>query len=682
MIPLLRGAIPGVVLFAALSGCRDGDPPPLLPDPPGPPATVVAVSDTSARAEVGTELANPLVVRVTDSAGRPVPDVEVAWKVSADGGIVDPASSRTDASGQAQTRWTLPSKLGSHVATAVVADLPPARFRATAGPGPVARLVPVDTVRTTMVRRESPLFVLAYDRHGNRIRDAQLTWRSSDTSVVAVSEAGVLRGVRVGRTVVTASAGASTAAVRIEVREYHNDVTSSGIPEEAVVVVGYDAAPRIAFSVPFATLSPESVTWSVSDPDVLRVDRAGRVTAVGEGRALVVAVVSGITYLVPYEVRRVRFASVSVGGTSACALTTDREALCWGASYRGQLGTTTALVGIMHSMVWEPSAAPRFVTPDSLRFTQVAVGEEHACALTPGGEPYCWGVEHALGQRLLLPRECRQSPRVFGVPCSFTALKVPGISGATQLSAGESGSCTLTAGRSLHCWGRSVSPDLSDGLSVAQVVGSPPSSIDPSWAPGARHWCVLDTGGRLHCAGENSRGQLGSGTRTSSAALVPVAGEHRFRSAALGWRHTCAVTVGDELYCWGDNLNGQLGLGTSDTLPHPRPERVEAGGPVSAVTAGRLHTCALAAGESAYCWGGDGITLGLGGSAELERCIGGASCSTKPARVAGGHAWRVIDAGEAGTCGITTAGLLYCWGSVSRGYLPPQATPTLVPGQH
>ena len=681
MIPLLRGAIPGVVLFAALSGCRDGDPPPLLPDPPGPPATVVAVSDTSARAEVGTELANPLVVRVTDSAGRPVPDVEVAWKVSADGGIVDPASSRTDASGQAQTRWTLPSKLGSHVATAVVADLPPARFRATAGPGPVARLVPVDTVRTTMVRRESPLFVLAYDRHGNRIRNAPVTWRSADTSVVAVSDGGVLRGVGVGKTSVTAVAGASTAAIRVEVREYHNYVTAYQPSGKAVVVVEYHAAPRISFSVPFTSVSPEFVTWSVSDPDVLRVDRSGRVTAVGEGSAVVLAILDGVTHLVPYEVRRVRFASVSVGGTSACALTTEGEALCWGASYRGQLGTETARVGTLHSMVWEASAAPRFVTPDTLRFTRLAVGDEHACALDSDGQPFCWGVAHALGQVLPLPEECRQYPRVFGVPCSFTALRVPGITGAAALSAGESGSCVVTAGGAVRCWGRSVSPDLSAGVPVAQVAASPPSSIEPSWTRGSRHWCVLDTGGGLRCAGDNSRGQLGSGTRTSSAALVAVSGEHRFRSVAVGWRHTCAVTVDDDLYCWGDNLNGQLGLGTSDTLPHPRPERVEAGSPVGAITAGRLHTCALTTGGSAYCWGGDGITLGLGGAAGLERCVGGAACSTRPASVAGGHTWRMIDAGEEATCGITTAGLLYCWGHVARGYVPEHPTPTLVPGQ-
>ncbi len=49
----------------------------------------------------------PLVVRVTDRFGNPVPGVEVEWEVRQGRGSVDPGRTVTDEEGLARTSWTL-----------------------------------------------------------------------------------------------------------------------------------------------------------------------------------------------------------------------------------------------------------------------------------------------------------------------------------------------------------------------------------------------------------------------------------------------------------------------------------------------------------------------------------------------------------------------------------------------
>ena len=65
-----------------------------------------AVSGDSQTATMGTRLANPLVVRVVDAKGNPMTGVTVDWAVAAGSGSI-PATSVTNASGQASAQWTL-----------------------------------------------------------------------------------------------------------------------------------------------------------------------------------------------------------------------------------------------------------------------------------------------------------------------------------------------------------------------------------------------------------------------------------------------------------------------------------------------------------------------------------------------------------------------------------------------
>jgi VCBS repeat-containing protein len=99
------------------------------------------VSGNNQTAAVGTAVANPLVVRVTDANSNPVAGVSVNWTAE-DGGSVAAATSGTDASGLAQMTRTLGTTIGQYRTIAAVDGLAgsPITFTSTATVGAPVRL--------------------------------------------------------------------------------------------------------------------------------------------------------------------------------------------------------------------------------------------------------------------------------------------------------------------------------------------------------------------------------------------------------------------------------------------------------------------------------------------------------------------------------------------------------------
>jgi hypothetical protein len=97
----------------------------------GNPSAVNIVSGNNQEAPAGTKVPLPLVVKLLDQDGNPIPNRPVTWVVGAGGGSVDPATSNTGPDGQASTEWTLGPNPGTNTLNAVVSGLDPAAFRAT-----------------------------------------------------------------------------------------------------------------------------------------------------------------------------------------------------------------------------------------------------------------------------------------------------------------------------------------------------------------------------------------------------------------------------------------------------------------------------------------------------------------------------------------------------------------------
>lgn len=149
------------------------------------------------------------------------------------------------------------------------------------------------------------------------------------------------------------------------------------------------------------------------------------------------------------------------------------------------------------------------------------------------------------------------------------------------------------------------------------------------------------------------------------AALLPAslpaqAQSVTFTALSAGGYHTCALTSAGEVMCWGENYYGQLGGNAGGSFSAtPAPVANLAG--VTAIDGGSLHTCAIAAGGAALCWGANGAgQLGNGSTTH----------SALPVAVAGlASGVTSISAGNGHSCAVTSSGAVKCWGYNNYGQL-------------
>jgi sugar lactone lactonase YvrE len=106
----------------------------------GYPSGVTVVSGNNQAASAGAALPNPLVVRVTNSSGAPVPGAMVNFAVVSGSATLSATSVAADSSGLAQVRVTLGNTAGSVVIAASTGSGLPAYFFATAVAGSPAFL--------------------------------------------------------------------------------------------------------------------------------------------------------------------------------------------------------------------------------------------------------------------------------------------------------------------------------------------------------------------------------------------------------------------------------------------------------------------------------------------------------------------------------------------------------------
>jgi adhesin/invasin len=127
------GSSTGSATVTATSAGLDGSPVTFTGHAaPGNADRLVRVSGNNQSAKAGSELPDPLVVRLTDNAGNGIPNRAVSWVIGTGGGSVSSPNTTTDGSGKASTRWTLGASSGSHTVNAVVSGVGVVGFSATA----------------------------------------------------------------------------------------------------------------------------------------------------------------------------------------------------------------------------------------------------------------------------------------------------------------------------------------------------------------------------------------------------------------------------------------------------------------------------------------------------------------------------------------------------------------------
>jgi alpha-tubulin suppressor-like RCC1 family protein len=303
----------------------------------------------------------------------------------------------------------------------------------------------------------------------------------------------------------------------------------------------------------------------------------------------------------------VKFQSVTAGQRHTCAITTQREAYCWGANDQSQAGGFAG------------GPTPLRIQ-GALPWTQISAGYTHTCAVRSDGALFCWG----------------QSERgEIGNGSFFTATQPARVAitdPVASVSAGQSRTCARTTVGRVYCWGsiwtlRQDGLELSRSQTTPQLVPGSPSMSTIS--VGAFTTCGADFTGFAYCWEANPRGSIGDGSTEGSVTPKRVATDLEFVHLSAGIVQTCGVTISGAGYCWGDDSFGQLGVPFSlvlercadGTLPCvTRPLPILGRQAFTEISTGLgSHSCGVTTRGNLYCWGlgqsgqrGDG-TMVIGG---------------------------------------------------------------------
>jgi adhesin/invasin len=149
---------------------------------PGEPVKLVPLSPTNVDGTAGVALTRPVLVRVTDAVGNPVPGIAV----SASGpGVPADFLAATDSSGRAEMRWTLGEKAGAQTLVLVVDGVAPLRIAARAHSKPAANVAFLAPPSAGHAGRPlgKGLRVKTTDIYGNPVPDALVTLTATAGSV-------------------------------------------------------------------------------------------------------------------------------------------------------------------------------------------------------------------------------------------------------------------------------------------------------------------------------------------------------------------------------------------------------------------------------------------------------------------------------------------------------------------
>lgn len=384
----------------------------------------------------------------------------------------------------------------------------------------------------------------------------------------------------------------------------------------------------------------------------------------------------------------------------------------WGYNGAGQLGdgtTTNRPSPVAVCAVGQTAPCPGQLTG----VVQVAAGDDDtSAALLSDGTVLAWGNGETgvVGDGSNTDRSTPTRVCAVGqtAPCSAF------LTGVTSIAAGRSHLLALLSDGSVVSWGHNPQGQLGDGTTtnrstpvrVCAVGQTAPCSAFLSGVSGLvggnDHTVALLTDGSVLAWGDNTFGQLGTGTTADSSTPVQVCamGQTAPCTAFLGGvsslgpgllDNSLAVGPGGVVFAWGNNFFGQLGDGTTtDRLTPVQACAVGQTAPcstfltgITAVAGGSLsHSVAVGAGGAVYGWGnngsgqlGDGTTTAR--STPVRACAVGQSapCSAFLTGAAG------ISAGTFHTVAAMANGTVLSWGFNGVGQLGDGTTTSRsVPG--
>ena len=256
------------------------------PNPPAPTVSRIEVSPTSALLEVGKT--QRFTATAKASNGSTVSGVTIAWSSSntAVTSITNTGVATAVAAGTATIRAT-----GNGISSTPVTI--------TVTPSPVASVTVSPSAPQQMNVGDMVTFRATAQAAGGIARgDATISWSSSDTGVVTITNAGVATAAAVGTATIRASAeGINSSPVMITVSEAPPMIATVKVtPDMESITEGETLQfEAVAMTSDGTQISRVEFTWSSSDEMVATVDMTGLATGVVTGETMITATVDSVS---------------------------------------------------------------------------------------------------------------------------------------------------------------------------------------------------------------------------------------------------------------------------------------------------------------------------------------------------------------------------------------------------
>ncbi len=342
---------------------------------------------------------------------------------------------------------------------------------------------------------------------------------------------------------------------------------------------------------------------------------------------------------------------ISNGNIHTCAILDNASTMCWGSDGDGRLGD-----GGEDNAVSKPTGF--VINPEGESFKSIHAGHENTCGITDSGKLYCWGNNNngKNGIGSTNTEKLPSTPVTFNQNTTIEKLsmglyhscaidsdntvwcwgrawngnlgsgdgnadqyapvqvELPGENDfATEIAAGERFTCALLGNGAISCWGHDGNNQLGDSADTTGDQNTPQSYVSlPSGRiavdidAGQNHACAVLDNGSIVCWGYNNYGKLGS-SFSSLANSLPVyintTQNKSFTQVSTGYDHTCALLENGTGMCWGRNTHEQLGNDSTTNSFYPVYINQSQTGPLIAISAKNIHTCAINASGGAFCWG-------------------------------------------------------------------------------
>ena len=317
-----------------------------------------------------------------------------------------------------------------------------------------------------------------------------------------------------------------------------------------------------------------------------------------------------------------------------------------GSNNFGQLGIGT---------ISAKEIAPIQVGTDE-NWVSVAGGENFSLAIKADGTLWAWGYNNR-GQLGTGTTTNTNEPTQVGTDDNWISI-----------AAGSRHSLAIKSDGTLWTWGYNYFGQLGNGTTSGFSAAFP----DPAQVGTATNWVAISAGynhnlaiqadGSLWAWGENTLGQVGTGTASSTGISTPtaIATDSHWKKIDAGGFFSTAIKTDGTLWAWGDNYYGEIANGNTTTQPQPTQIGTDLWKNVSA---GRNHVMALKPDGSVWVWGD-----------ELGEYTNQATVPTEKTEMSGTVQ---ISAGDSFSLALNSNGELYSWGKNDLGQLGNNTNTTL-----